>query len=161
MPQTYPSQLCSMACDFYEPMLECVYLCVCTPEKNDCCKAITCLKWWPNYDSLLQHAALQNQTPWNWLPAHLDLICDSTLFSPSPCHRLSCRALFISTGNKRFKHTRMQSNGILNPGCRGNNCVGRQKKKMLGELISAERWETSYNSFFQTNLRQREGEGER
>lgn len=57
------------------------------PNKNECCKAITCMKWWPNYDSLLQHAALQNQTPWNWLPAHLDLICDST-FLVLPCHSL-------------------------------------------------------------------------
>ena len=69
-------------------------------------------------------------------------------FWPSPCHRLSCWASFISAGNKRFKETCMQSNGILNPGCRGNNCVGRQKKKMLGELISAERWEKSDNGFF-------------
>lgn len=39
----------------------CVRVCVCARIK--CCNAITCLKWWPNYDSLLQHAALQNQPP--------------------------------------------------------------------------------------------------
>lgn len=67
---------------FLWPVRECVWLCV-RPERNECCKVITCLKWWPNYDSLLQHAALQNQTPWNWLPAHLDLICVPLFFSPS------------------------------------------------------------------------------
>lgn len=72
-----------------------VSLCV-YPKKNECCKAITSLKWWPNYDSLLQHAALQNQTPWNWLPAHLDLICDSTL----PYHWLSAGPCSIPTEQK-------------------------------------------------------------
>lgn len=76
----------------------CVHLCVCVPRIK-CCNAITCLKWWPNYDSLLQHAALQNQPPWNWLPAHLDLIWDYFSLTPpsllGPCS-------FPTTGEKRF-----------------------------------------------------------
>lgn len=76
----------------------CVSLCV-YPKKNECCEAITCLKWWPNYDSLLQHAALQNQTPWNWLPAHLDLICDSTFLALS-CHWLSAGPCSFPTEQK-------------------------------------------------------------
>lgn len=71
-----------------------VFAPVCTSKKNECRKVITCLKWWPNYDSLLQHAAVQNQTPWNWLPTHLDLICD--YFSAGPLSLTLCWALLIS-----------------------------------------------------------------
>ena len=42
------------------------FVCVCVavcPKINDGSKPITCVEWRPNYDSLLQQAALQNQAP--------------------------------------------------------------------------------------------------
>lgn len=114
-----------------------------------CRRVITCLIWQPNYGGLLHHAALQNQTPWNWLPSHLDLICDST-FSPAlPLSPALCWALLIFTPseNKCPKDARVWSNGVLN--YHSNNSNGG--RKMLIYLFSAEMseiLETSYRSTF-------------
>lgn len=96
-----------------------------------CRRVITCLIWQPNYGGLLHHAALQNQTPWNWLPSHLDLICDST-FSPAlPLSPALCWTLliFMPSENKCPKDARVWSNGVLN--YHSNNSNGGEKNADL------------------------------
>ena len=112
----------------------CVPLCAC-PKKNECRKAITCLKWWPNYDSLLQHAALQNQTPWNWLPIHLHLICDH--YSPAPLSVTLRRILFIPHPHKNKKRSEEANILILNPGHKDRCWATKlQRELTFAEMIN-------------------------